>query len=266
MNSLAWSLPTVSEADDVRAASLPAGPPPALRDDPLLMIVDASRLASPTAATLSQRGFRVLRITEFGEVEAALQRRLVSLVILVAGDARGEGLDLCRRIAQRGSPPILMLSAEDSAIDRILGLELGADDCLYADCDPRELVARVRALLRRPQRDVVVRPADIEAGYRFGDCHLDVARRELRRADGAISSLSPGELMLLRVFLENPQEILSRDRLAAVAAQADAHGPRTIDVQVSRLRRKLGRKADGDDVIRTVYGAGYMLTAPVVAF
>lgn len=259
MNDLAWSFSdtTSDAASDVSESS------PVERDDPLLLVVDATRLASPAAAALSQRGFRVYRVNEFSETEAAIARRRPGLVAIVAGDARGEGLDLCRRLAQRDDgPPILMLTAEDSSLDRILGLELGADDCLHLGCDPRELVARVRALLRRSQRSGTgLAPSRKPSGA--SDCQLDLARRELRRADGSVTSLSPSELMLLRVFLEHPQEVLGRDRLAIAAPQAEQHGPRTIDVQVSRLRRKLGRKLDGDEVIRTVYGAGYMLTGQV---
>jgi two-component system OmpR family response regulator len=149
-----------------------------------------------------------------------------------------------------------MLSAMGEATDRIVGLEVGADDYLAKPCNPRELLARVRAVLRRREQG----GAGSRRERRFGDWILDVVARSVRRGDDAPVALTDAEFRVLNVFLDRPQRVLTRDQLLDLAKGGDAEAyDRAIDVTVSRLRRKLG----GDDPIRTVRGEGYQFDARV---
>jgi two-component system OmpR family response regulator len=169
-----------------------------------------------------------------------------------------DGLSVVRRLAGHG-PPIVMLSAMGEDTDRIVGLELGADDYLAKPCNPRELLARVRAVLRRPRED----DAPAGAALDFDGWRLDLVRRELRRPDGEAVTLSAGEFGLLRAFAERPGRGLTRDQLLEAARGADADVfDRAMDVQISRLRKKLD-DGSGKDLIATVRGEGYRFDARV---
>jgi two-component system, OmpR family, response regulator len=171
-----------------------------------------------------------------------------------------DGLKACRRLTDAGGPPILMMSAMGEPTDRIVGLELGADDYIAKPFVPRELLARAKALLRRKASPA----AGEEAGYSFAGFTLDVVRRQLRSPEGVSVILTAGEFSLLSAFLEHPRRVLSREQLLEFARGHDAEVyDRAVDVQLSRLRRKLQSGAL-EDVIKTYRGAGYMLDAPVV--
>jgi two-component system OmpR family response regulator len=148
-------------------------------------------------------------------------------------------------------------------VDRVLGLELGADDYLPKPCNPRELLARVRAVLRRrgePHKG----ETDLGAQCEFAGWRLDLVRRELRSPDGVVVNLSGGEFSLLRAFVERPQRVLTRDQLLDLARGPDSDAyDRAIDVQISRLRRKLDDGGSGAELIRTVRNEGYMFMAKV---
>jgi len=170
-----------------------------------------------------------------------------------------DGLSVVRRLSGNG-PPIVMLSAMGEDTDRIVGLELGPDDYLAKPCNPRELLARVRAVLRRPRDEEAPTggPALTFAGWR-----LDLMRRELTRPDGMLVGLSGGEFALLNAFAERPGRILTRDQLleAARGAEADVFD-RAMDVQISRLRKKLD-DGSGLEMIQTVRGEGYRFDVKV---
>ena len=169
-----------------------------------------------------------------------------------------DGLSACKRLSGKG-PPIIMLSALGDDADRIVGLELGADDYLAKPCNPRELVARARAVLR------CGRDSDSGESVRFAGFRLDLARRELNDPEGVVVPLSTGEFRLLRAFVERPQRVLTREQLLEYAFSNDADVfDRAVDVQVSRLRRKLDAGGVGE-VIRTVRGEGYLFTAKPIA-
>jgi two-component system OmpR family response regulator len=184
--------------------------------------------------------------------------QLVILDVMMPGE---DGLAACHRLTQAGGPPIIIMSAMGGETDRIVGLELGADDYLAKPCSPRELLARIRSVLRRgEERD---QPGLGGRDYEFAGYRLDVLRRQLRAPKGEKIMLTEGEFVLLSCFLDNPGRILSRDALIEQSKGADAEVfDRAIDVQVSRLRRKLGGGEDGD-IIRTMRGSGYMFTAKV---
>ena len=178
----------------------------------------------------------------------------------------GDGLDLCREIrasARTRQLPLLMLTARGEPLDRIVGLELGADDYLPKPCSPRELLARVRAVLRRRDERVAGSPRKTHNAYHFLGYTLDVVRRQLRSPSGAVVLLTAGEFSLLSAFLEHPGKILSRDQLIELARGGEPDVfDRAIDVQISRLRRKL-KTEDEREVIRTYRGAGYLFDAKV---
>jgi len=197
------------------------------------------------------------------EMEAALARGPVDLVVLDVMLPGEDGLAICRRLAGPEGPAIIMLSAMGEETDRIVGLELGADDYLPKPCNPRELLARVRAVLRRRQEP---RPSEGElgAGCEFAGWRLDLVRRELRSPQGVIVNLSSGEFTLLRAFVERPQRVLTRDRLLDLARGPDSDAyDRAIDVQISRLRKKLDDGSSGVELIRTIRNEGYLFNARV---
>jgi two-component system OmpR family response regulator len=192
--------------------------------------------------------------------EIAVERpALVVLDLMLPGE---DGLTICRRLSASGRIPVVMLSALGEETDRIVGLELGADDYLPKPCNPRELLARVRAVLRRRQGSA---PA-FGGCYQFAGWSFDTRRRELRSPGGVGMALSAGEFRLLSAFLERPLRVLTRDQLLDLARGPDAEVyDRAIDVQVSRLRKKLTGE-DGGDLIVTVRSEGYMFAVrPVLS-
>jgi two-component system OmpR family response regulator len=178
---------------------------------------------------------------------------------------REDGFSLCQRLRAKSRVPIIMLTAVTDHTDRIVGLELGADDYVTKPFDPRELLARVKAVLRRTATAPSA-PArsDIRPIMCFGDWRLDVARRELRTSDNTLVLLSGAEFDLLLAFVERPQKVLTRDQLLDLA-----HGPahaaydRSVDTLVSRLRRKLEVDPRAPSVIRTVRNGGYIFESKV---
>jgi two-component system OmpR family response regulator len=186
---------------------------------------------------------------------------LIILDVMLQGEG---GLSLCQRLRARGDIPVVMLTAMAELSDRIVGLELGADDYVTKPFDARELLARVRAVLRRAGTAPAARPEEARPLIGFADWQLDVARRELRSPDQVLIPLSGGEFDLLLVFVEHPQRILSREQLLDLS-RGHTHEAvdRSIDVQVSRLRRKIEPDAKSPALIRTVRNEGYMFTPKV---
>lgn len=224
----------------------------------ILIVDDDVAIRSGVAQVFERAGFRASVAQNVIEMEAALERAGADLVILDVLMPGEDGLSACRRLAARGTPPVILLSALGDDPDRIVGLEIGADDYLAKPCNPRELVARARAVLRRA-RDTGPRQSGADS-VRFAGFRLNVPRRELIDPDGVLVALSTGEFRLLRAFVEHPQRVLSREHLLdfAFASQTEVFD-RAVDVQVSRLRRKLERPGL-PDLIRTVRGEGYMFT------
>ena len=228
----------------------------------ILMVDDDPGIRDVVSDFLGKHGYVVDTAADAREMEMVLERGAVDLVVLDVMLPGEDGLAICRRLAGGGSaPPIIMLSAMGEDTDRIVGLELGADDYLAKPCNPRELLARVRAVLRRAEQ----RGANngIGAGCEFAGWRLDLVRRELRSPEGVVVNLSSGEFSLLRAFVERPQRVLTRDQLLDFArGPASDAFDRAIDVQISRLRRKLD-DGGGQDLIRTIRNEGYMFTAKV---
>jgi two-component system OmpR family response regulator len=227
----------------------------------VLLVDDDAGLREQISAYLSQHGFVVHLAKDAAGIEPALRTEPIKIVILDVMMPGEDGLAACRRLRENDGPPVIIMSAMGDEIDRIVGLELGADDYLPKPCSPRELVARIRAVLRRGDE----RPDRERSGhtYEFAGYRLDVLRRQLLSPGGDTILLTEGEFSLLTTFLDNPGRILGREELIEHAKGADADiFDRAIDVQVSRLRRKLSRGEEAE-IIRTIRGAGYMFTARV---
>ena len=223
----------------------------------ILVVDDDPGIREVLCDYLGQHGYHASGAASAVEMDQALARQGVDLIVLDLMMPGEDGLSVVRRLS--GTPPVVMLSAMGEDTDRIIGLELGADDYLAKPCNPRELLARVRAVLRRPRED----EAPAGAALSFEGWRLDLVRRELRRPDEEIVVLSAGEFGLLRAFAERPGRILTRDQLleAARGAEADVFD-RAMDVQISRLRKKLD-DGSGLELIATVRGEGYRFDARV---
>ena len=234
-------------------------PAPAPR---ILMVDDDPGIRDVVSDFLGKHGYAVETAGDSREMEQVLERGPVDLIVLDVMLPGEDGLAICRRLTSSDCPPIIMLSAMGEDTDRIVGLELGADDYLSKPCNPRELLARVRAVLRRAEQRGS--QTGVGAGCEFAGWRLDLVRRELRSPDGVVVNLSSGEFSLLRAFVERPQRVLTRDQLLDFARGPDSDAfDRAIDVQISRLRRKLDDGASGQDLIRTIRNEGYMFTAKV---
>jgi two-component system, OmpR family, response regulator len=229
----------------------------------ILMVDDDPGIRDVVSDFLTRHGYVVETAADSQAMEKILAKEPVDLVVLDVMLPGEDGLAICRRLSRPDGPAIIMLSAMGEETDRIVGLELGADDYLPKPCNPRELLARIRAVLRRRQEP---RNADegIGAGCEFSGWRLDLVRRELRTPDGVVVNLSSGEFSLLRAFVERPQRVLTRDQLLDFARGPDTEAyDRAIDVQISRLRKKLEDGAGGQELIRTIRNEGYMFTAKV---
>jgi len=195
---------------------------------------------------------------------AAIKRERPDIIILDVMLPGEGGLSLCQKLRAESNIPVIMLTAMSEVSDRIIGLELGADDYLTKPFDPRELLARLRSVQRRTSDQGVRAVEETRLLILFGEWQLDVTRRELRSAQGVMVPLSGGEFDLLRVFVDHPQRILTREQLLDLA-RGHTHDAfdRSIDVQVSRLRRKIEPDSKRPDIIRTVRNGGYIFTASV---
>jgi DNA-binding response OmpR family regulator len=218
----------------------------------ILLVEDEQDIASLVRAYLERDGFRVVRATTALEGRQALEREELRLAILDLHLPDGDGLDLCRLIRARSQLPVLILTARDDEVDRVTGFGLGADDYVPKPFSPRELAARVRAVLRRCD------PDPDEHVLRLGDIRVDLAGRTVRVDDRDVE-LTRKELDLLAYFARHPNIVLTRERLLdRVWGLQFAGGTRTVDVHVGQLRRKLGANL----LIKTARGAGYRAVPP----
>lgn len=222
--------------------------------DLILLVDDDPEIRQLIGDFLVQHGFRVAKAANGAEMDREIGAERPALIVLDLMLPGEDGLAICRRLAAAGGIPVIMLSALGEETDRIVGLEIGADDYLAKPCSPRELLARVRAVLRR--NDGAER--SFGTVYRFAGWGFDPHRRELRSPSGVAVALSSGEFRLLAAFLERPLRVLTRDQLLDLARGSDSDTyDRAIDVQVSRLRKKLADH-DGAELIVTVRSEGYM--------
>ena len=229
--------------------------------DHLLIVDDDPGLRELLADYLGRNGFRVTGVADGRGLWAALEQAPVDLVILDLMLPGDDGLVLCRNLRARSQIPIIMLTARGDDTDRIVGLEMGADDYLPKPFNPRELLARIKSILRRARSA----PNEGEARrFHFAGWTLDADARQLVAPDGVLVPLGASDYRLLRVFLDHPQRVLNRDQLLDLTQGREAAPfDRSIDVQVSRLRRRLRDDPRESVIIKTVRNEGYLLAAHV---
>jgi two-component system, OmpR family, response regulator len=229
----------------------------------ILVVDDHREIRELVSRALAKEGFRVSTAADGKAMRKAFADGRIDLILLDLMLPGEDGLSLCRSLRAESDIPIIMLTAKGDEVDRVIGLEMGADDYLPKPFGSRELIARIRAVLRRGQRDPAA--ALPRAGrYRFDQWVLDAGARELVSADGVTVPLSTGEYDLLMALIEHPQRVLSRDQLLDLARGRSATAfDRSIDTQVSRLRKKIETDPAEPKVIKTVWGGGYILTTPV---
>lgn len=225
----------------------------------ILIVDDDARLRNLLERYLDEQGFGVKAVADATAMDRALTREHADLLVLDLMLPGEDGLSICRRLRGSNSElPIIMLTAKGDEVDRIVGLEMGADDYLPKPFNPRELVARINAVLRRKPRTPPGAPAEADEVVSFGQVTVNLATRTLTR-DGAEQALTTGEFALLKVLLQHPRQPLSRDKLMELARgrEYDAFD-RSIDVQVSRLRKLVEEEPSRPRYIQTVWGFGYV--------
>jgi two-component system OmpR family response regulator len=233
---------------------------------PHILVVDDDReIRSLVAQLLRKHGFRVTDAADGREMMQALDGGRFDLAVLDLMLPGEDGLSLCRRVRAGSALPIIMLTAMGEETDRIVGLEMGADDYLPKPFNPRELLARIRAVLRRSAGEAPEPAETAGGGMRvFEGWSLDLAKRELRAPDGTLVPLTAGEYDLLAAIVERPGKVLSRDQLLDLTRGRDAAPfDRSVDVQISRLRRKLEPDPKEPQIIKTVRGGGYVFACEV---
>ena len=232
--------------------------------DSILVVDDDPEIVSLLTAYLNKNGYRGIGASGGREMRLALESHRIDLVVLDLMMPGEDGLELCRDIRSRSNLPVVMLTARAEETDRIVGLEVGADDYLCKPFNPRELLARIRAVLRRSRslpQDAALPAAD---GFRFGHWVLDTRTRSLKDPDDVMIPLGGAEYDLLMVFLTYPNRVLDRDRLMDLTRGRDAAPfDRSIDMQVSRLRRRLGSDGETPEYIKTVRSKGYLFVPKV---
>ncbi len=231
----------------------------------ILVVDDDPQIRLLVARFLQRHGYQVTGAPDGRAMMEALAHSAIDLIVLDLMLPGRSGVELCRDVRSTSQVPIVMLTARGEESDRIAGLEGGADDYVTKPFSPRELLARIRAVLRRlraPRNSVLTQPSGILS---FDGWILDLRRRELQSPAGTLIDLSTGEFDLLVAFVEHANRVLSREALMqfAKARMSDDPFDRTIDVQISRLRRKLEADTNGSQLIKTVRGAGYLFASTI---
>lgn len=229
----------------------------------VLVVDDDADIRDLIVGQLRQENYRLLAAANLSELRQTLRDEDVDLIVLDLNLPDGDGLSLCRELRAEGSDvQIIMVTARGSAIDRVLGLELGADDYLTKPFEPRELLVRIRNLLRRARTGPVTRPASTMRYAHIGPWRVDQVQRRLVAPDDRLVMLSSAEFRLLSRFIDEPNIVLDRETLLP-ERRATAAFDRSIDLQISRLRHKLATLPGGEDLILTVRGEGYVLACTV---
>jgi len=232
-------------------------------DQPRLLLVDdEATLRVPLAEYLARQGFRVTEADNAARARSVLRDEVPDLVLLDIMMPGEDGLSLCRHMVEARDIPVILLTAKGEATDRIVGLEIGADDYVVKPFEPRELVARIRSVLRRAHRSGA--PVEDNEAYLFEGWQLDPLKRRLIDPEGVVVPISSAEFRLLSALLDHPRQVMDRDRLLDLVQGREAHlFDRAVDNQVSRLRRKIEIDSRNPQLIQTVWGGGYMLAADV---
>jgi two-component system, OmpR family, response regulator len=228
----------------------------------LLLVDDEATLREPLAEYLARQGFVVRQAEDAAKARSALLEETPDLVLVDIMMPGEDGLSLCRHLTETKNLPVILLTAKGEPMDRIVGLEIGADDYVSKPFEPRELVARIRSVLRRAAKNGP--PPEADAPYEFEGWRLDPLKRKLTDPEGTVVPISSAEFRLLVAFLTHPRQVLDRDRLLDMVQGREAHlVDRAVDNQVSRLRRKMEEDSRDPRLIQTVWGGGYRLAADV---
>jgi two-component system phosphate regulon response regulator OmpR len=233
---------------------------PTSRLDKIVIVDDDARIRDLLRRFLSQEGFDVLLAEDGRALDRILQRETIDLLVLDLMLPGEDGLSICKRLRGNGTKiPVIMLTAKGEDVDRINGLEIGADDYLGKPLNPRELLARIHAVLRRrPQAEVPGAPANDKEVITFGEFSLDLGVRALSK-NGQDIPLTTGEFAMLKALVRHPRQALSRDKLAQLARGREFEPfDRSLDVQVSRLRKMIELDPASPKIIQTVWGVGYV--------
>ncbi len=236
-------------------------------DAHILAIDDDPAMRKLLADYLGENELRVTAVATGAQMVQALAQHAIDLVVLDLRLAAEDGMELARKLRQKGATPIIIVTGRHDEADRVMGLELGADDYLTKPFSPRELLARIRAVLRRYQtaRELLGR-SDKRRAYRFAGWELNLGSRRLTSPEGRRVDLSNGELNLLQALCAAPQRVLTREQLLDLSRLNGAEVyDRSIDVQILRLRRKIEPNPAQPQYIRTERGAGYVFSVPVQA-
>ncbi len=230
----------------------------------ILVVEDDGEMRALIAKFLRQNGYRVTGVRDGREMWETLANASIDLILLDIMLPGQSGLDLTRALRARMQVPIIMVTARGDETDRVVGLELGADDYIPKPFSRPEMLARIRAVLRRARTTGLTPGDQIGGRIQFAGWTLDTRRRELIAPDGSAVDLSGGEYDMLIAFCEHPQRVLSRDQLLELARNRSSDSiDRSVDVMVSRLRRKVEPTPDSPGIIKTVRGAGYMFIPAV---
>jgi two-component system OmpR family response regulator len=230
----------------------------------LLLVDDEASIREPLGQYLQRAGFRISSAANAVEARKLLGASAIDLVVLDIMMPGEDGLSLCRSIREQGELPVILLTARSEETDRIIGLEMGADDYVLKPFSPRELVARIKTILRRAGSGATREAPSDGAVYSFEGWTLRSDDWTLTGSDGVAIPLSTADFRLLMAFVTRPRQVLSRDQLLDLTQGREAHAfDRSIDNQISRLRRKLEDEARAPKLIKTVWGGGYMLSADV---
>ena len=227
----------------------------------VLIVDDDADIRALLADYLEGHACKALQAGDGEEMWKAIQRQHVDIVVLDLNLPGVDGLSLCRDLRTRSSLPVIMLTARSSSLDRVMGLETGADDYVCKPFEPLELLSRIRSVLRRTQFSQTHHSTEPQK-VRFAGWTLDLTARHLVNPDGVIMSLSGAEFRLLKIFLDHPNRVLNRDQLMGLIQGRDATAfDRSIDLQVSRLRQKVEVDPKSPVIIKTVRNEGYVLAA-----
>ncbi len=230
----------------------------------ILIVEDNRELRGLIFRALKKDGYRVAEAEDGRSMQRQLDESRVDLVVLDIMLPGQDGLTLCRNLRAKSSIPVIFVSAKDDDLDKVLGLKMGADDYLTKPFTMAELSARIEAVLRRTEFGGVKDVNDDVDGYRFDRWFFDVDRRELIESDDIVVPLSTSEYELLRIFVERPQRVMSRDQLLDLTRGRDATVfDRSVDTQISRLRRKIEADSQHPQIIKTVWGGGYVFAVDV---
>jgi two-component system OmpR family response regulator len=236
------------------------------KQDHILVVDDDAEIRSLLREYFQKNGYRVTVAADGKGLWAAMETARPDIVVLDLMLPGEDGFSLCRALRARSDVPVIMLTARGEETDRIVGLEMGADDYVAKPFNPRELLARIKSVLRRARSlPDNLKPEEV-GSFRFAGWTLDVATRNLTAPDGVVIPLSGTEFRLLRLFLDHPNRVLTRDQLIDLMLSRDAAPfDRAIDVQVSRLRHRLREDAKEPAIVKTVRGQGYVFAAQVAA-